>query len=145
MKENQISVSSVSDLEFAVSDFADPNSFYRVIVGDAAFDDIVKSGLVRTNAESKGGLTLRERIANRPTAFPSFSKGSASMDYAKSNPNHYIVVTTDPSMQPSKSGRHSKGQTMFPTDADGRHLSALSAASVSVYRHLGEGRYELAI
>lgn len=48
------------------------------------------------------------------------------MEYAANNPNHYIIVTEDPSIQPSKVGRHGKGTTMFPTDENGNHLQELS-------------------
>jgi hypothetical protein len=75
--------------------------------------------------------------------FPSFSKGKASMGYAKDNPNHYIVVTEDESIKPSTSGRHGKGTTMFPTDANGKHLKQLSGDKVKVYKHIGDGKYEL--
>lgn len=124
-------------------DFKNENESYRVIVGDEAFNDIVESGVVRTNAETKskkeGGIDL----GNRPTAYPSFSKGKASMDYAASNPNNYIIVTEDPSIQPSTVGRHGKGTTMFPTDEKGNHLKELSGEKVKVYKHIGNGQYEL--
>jgi hypothetical protein len=124
-------------------DFANEKESYRVIVGDEAFNDIVESGVVRTNAKNKGGQSLAEKLANRPTLYPSFSRGSASMDYANSNPNHYIIVTDDASIQPSKSGRHGKGTTMFPTDENGNHLESLDGKKVKVYRHIGNGKYEL--
>jgi hypothetical protein len=124
-------------------DFNNPNESYRVIVGDEAFNDILETGVVRTNAESKakkeGGIDL----TNRPTAYPSFSKGKASMDYAAENPNNYIIVTEDSSIQPSKVGRHGKGTTMFPTDKNGNHLKELSGEKVKVYKHIGNGEYIL--
>ena len=127
------------------ADFANPDENYRIVTGDAAFEDIVNSGLVRTNADEKKGTggTLQDKIGNRPTAFPSFAKGAAAMHYARQNPNHYIITTTDPSLQPSKSGRHSKGKTMFPTDAAGNHQTSLDAKNVDVWKHVGEGKYEL--
>jgi len=125
------------------NDFANENEYYRVIVGDEAFNDIVESGVVRTNAKNKGGQSLAEKLANRPTLYPSFSRGSASMHYANSNPNHYIIVTDDASIQPSKSGRHGMGTTMFPTDENGNHLESLDGKKVKVYRHIGNGKYEL--
>jgi hypothetical protein len=127
------------------SDFKDPDSFYRVIVGDAAFQDIVDSGVVRTNARTKppafsgGEISL----ANRPTRWPSFSKGKASMSYAASNPNNYIVVSDDSSIQPSTKGKHGEGTTMFPTDQNGEAMESLDASKVDVYKHIGEGRYDL--
>src|SRR5690606_32462783 len=124
-------------------DFQNKNESYRVIVGDEAFNDIIESGVVRTNANNKGGQTLAEKLAKRPTLYPSFSKGSASMEYANANPNNYIIVTEDPSIQPSTSGRHGKGTTMFPTDENGKHLTELSGEKIKVYKHIGNSEYIL--
>lgn len=136
--------SEQSDIERRTQEeFNNENESYRVIVGDEAFNDIVESGVVRTNADSKKSQTLAERLANRPTLFPSFSKGKASMEYAAANPNNYIIVTEDPSIQPSTAGRHGKGTTMFPTDENGNHLKELSGKKVKVYKHIGNGEYIL--
>ena len=123
--------------------FADSGKFYRVIQGDESLNDILQSGEVRTNAAEKikSGMTLAEKMAARPTAFPSFSKGSASMSYAAENPNHSIIVTADKSLQPSTSGRHSAGKTHFPT-VDGVHQKSLGN-NFQVYKHIGNGEYEL--
>jgi hypothetical protein len=122
--------------------FSNPDSFYRVIVGEEALQDILDTGTVRTNAteKTKEGMTLAEKMAARPTAFPSFSKGNASMSYAGQNENHSIVVTEDASMQPSTSGRHSAGKTMFPT-VNGVHQKSLNS-NFAVYKHMGDGKYE---
>lgn len=125
------------------NDFANENESYRVIVGDEAFNDILESGVVRTNAKNKGGQSLADKLANRPTLFPSFSRGKAAMDYANSNENHYIIVSEDQSIQPSTKGRHGKGTTMFPTDANGNPMESISGDKVKVYKHLGNGKYEL--
>jgi hypothetical protein len=134
------SASGVGGEVRSVKDFANENESYRVIVGDEAFNDIVESGVVRTNADNKG--TNKQEgvidLGGRPTAYPSFSKGSASMSYAGENPNHYIIVTEDASIQPSTKGRHGKGTTMFPTDANGNHGKELSGDKVKVYKHVGE-------
>ena len=127
----------------SIEEFSNPDEFYRVIVGDEAFNDIVDTGIVRTNAGNKntkieGGINL----GGRPTLFPSFSKGKASMSYAAENPNNYIIVTDDASIQPSKNGRHGKGTTMFPTGEDGKHLNSLDS-NFKVYKHIGDGKYEL--
>lgn len=124
--------------------FTTPGKFYRVIVGDEAFQDIINTGEVRTNAGSKvaEGATLAQRLAARPTAFPSFSKDSAAMSYAGENPNHYIVVSESPSIKPSTRGRHSPGKTFFPTDEQGNHLKSLPASEAVVYKHVGNGKYE---
>ena len=123
--------------------FADSGKFYRVIQGDESLNDILQSGEVRTNAAEKikSGMTLAEKMAARPTAFPSFSKGSASMSYAAENPNHSIIVTADKSLQSLTSGRHSAGKTHFPT-VDGVHQKSLGN-NFQVYKHIGNGEYEL--
>lgn len=133
-----------SPLTLKLHNFSNPDLFYRVVVGDEAFQDIVDSGEVRTNASSKpkpsGG---KIDLSNRPTAFPSFAKGKAAMSYAQDNPNNYIIVSADPSLKPSKLGRHGKGSTVFPTDENGDELSSLSGSKVDVYMHVGDGNYQL--
>ena len=128
-----------------IDNFSNPEQFYRVVVGDAAFQDIVDTGTVRTrtsdeSVKEEGKVTL----GGRPTAFPSFSKGTVSLSYAKANPNHYVIVAdNDAGLAPSTHGRHGKGKTMFPTSADGQHLASMDAGKVSVYKHTGEGTYQL--
>lgn len=128
-------------------DLKNEKEFFRVIVGDDAYDDIVQSGLVRTRRpkdalvkDQTSGINLDRRGT---TSYPSFSQGSPSLSYAKENPNHYIIRTSDPSIKASTSGRHGKGSTMFPTGEDGRHLKELPADKVQVYKHTGGGNYEL--
>lgn len=125
------------------NDFENSKESYRIIVGDEAFNDIVESGVVRTNSKNKGKKSGGIDLSGRPTLYPSFSRGKASMEYAANNPNHYIIVTEDPSIQPSKVGRHGKGTTMFPTDENGNHLQELSGEKVKVYKHMGNGKYSL--
>lgn len=125
-----------------LSNFSNENNFYRVIVWDDAFKDIIESWVVRTNHSNKpkiGSINLTDR----PTAFPSFSKWSVSIKYAQENPNHYIIVTNSSSIKPSTSGRHGKGSTMFPTDENGNHLKELSWTEVEVYKHVWNDEYEL--
>jgi hypothetical protein len=128
------------------SKFNNKDEFYRVIVGDEAFNDIVKTNQVRVKAPSdklpnkEGTINLDRRGT---TSYPSFSKGKPSLEYAKSNPNHYIITTTDNSIKPSTSGRHGKGTTMFPTDEKGKPLQNISADKVKIYKHIGEGKYQL--
>lgn len=123
--------------------FNSSDAYYRVVHGEEALDDILKSGTVRTNANAKvsSNASLAEKMKARPTAFPSFSKGQASMAYAGQNENHTIIVSDDPSIQPSNSGRHGKDKTHFPT-IDGKHQSSLSQ-NFTAYKHIGEGNYEL--
>jgi len=135
----------VAPIQKTADDFQDDGTYYRVVVGDTSFQDIVDSGEVRTNASSKKPRKADGKIdlSSRPTKWPSFSKDSASMDYAGKNEDHYIVVTNDPSIQPSKQGRHGKGTTQFPTDANGNPMESLSGDAISVYKHTGNGNYEL--
>ena len=123
--------------------FNNSDAYYRVVHGEEALDDILKSGTVRTNANAKvsSNSSLAEKMKARPTAFPSFSKGQASMAYAGQNENHTIIVSDDPSIQPSNSGRHGKDKTHFPT-MDGKHQSSLNQ-NFTAYKHIGEGNYEL--
>lgn len=128
-----------------LSSFNKEDEFYRVIVGDDAYNDILQSGVIRTKKPDdfvtiSGGINLDRRGT---TAYPSFSKGKVSVEYAQDNPNHYIVATNDPSIKPSTSGRHGKGTTMFPTDENGKHLNSLSADKTNIYKHVGDGNYEL--
>lgn len=121
----------------------DPDTFYRVIQGDSAYQDILDSNKVRTNYNAKPkpkgpGVSLD----NRPTSFPSFSKGKIHLNYAEGNPNHYVIATKDSSIKPSTRSRHGKGSTMFPTGKDGKHLTALPANKVDVYKHVGKGQYK---
>ena len=133
----------VNRLKF--EDFNNENEFFRIIVGDGAYDDILKSGKVRVK-EPSDKIRL-ENVINLDrrgtTPFPSFSKGKPSLEYAQSNNNHYIIRTNDASIKPSTYGRHGKGSTMFPTDDTGKHLKELDASKVQVYKHVGNGEYEL--
>lgn len=126
--------------------FKNPDEFYRVIRGDEAFQDIVESGVVRTNAKTKiidPNARIASKLTARPTSFPSFAKGSVSEGYIKGDNNHYIITSSDSSLKPSTTGTHGKGSTMFPTDASGKHLTELAGSNVDVYKHVGEGQYEL--
>ena len=137
-------VNNINRIKF--DDFKNDNEFFRVIVGDEAFDDIVQTQKIRTKQPSSVENTPPNTInldRRGSTAFPSFSKGSPSLRYANDNPNHYIIRTADESIKPSTSGRHGKGTTMFPTDKSGKHLTELDASKVQVYKHVGNGEYEL--
>lgn len=140
--------SSVNNKVFDTSHFTNPDNAYRIVVGDEAFNDILDSGRVRTNSKNKNiqkGEGLID-VTNRPTLFPSFSKGKISEEYANNNDNHYIIETSDPSIQPSTSRRHGRGTTYFPTDREtGKHLESLDANKVNVYQHIGNGQYRLVL
>jgi len=58
-----------------------PNSSYRVAGLDAA-EDFKKTGILRSQTpDVPKGATLQERAMSRPTAFPSFQKGYADLNY----------------------------------------------------------------
>ena len=125
-------------------DFKNDNEFFRIIVGDEAFDDIIKTGQIRVQRPSsyktEPGVINLDRRGITPS--PSFSKGKPSIEYAKGNPEHYIIRTSEP-LKPSTMGAHGKGSTMFPTDEAGKHLKSLDASKTQVYKHIGNGEYEL--
>lgn len=121
---------------------ADPAAYFRVVAGEAAYRDIVNSGVVRAKRPTPPpGSPLKELIAARPTAFPSFAKGRPAVEYARGADGHYVIVTKDTSIKPSHAGRHSPGTTHFPTGPNGQHLEALPSAAVDVFKHVGEGDY----
>jgi len=126
-----------------IEDFSDPNLFYRVVIGDSAFDDIVRSGVVRSVTPQEEKVPGKISLGARPTAFPSFAKGRAAVQYAKENPNHYIVVSGSDLIKSSTLGRHGRGSTHFPTNAEGKYVNSLDGSEVSVYKHNGNGEYSL--
>lgn len=121
---------------------ADPSAYFRVVAGEAAYHDIVDSGVVRASRPTPPpGASIKALIAARPTAFPSFAKGRPAVEYAQGADGHYVIVTKDPSIKPSRAGRHGFGTTQFPTGPNGRHLESLPASAVDVFEHVGEGDY----
>ena len=121
---------------------ADPAAYFRVVAGKDAYRDIVNSGVVRAERPTPPpGSPLKELVAARPAAFPSFAKGRPLVEYARGSDEHYVITTKDPSIKPSHVGRHGFGFTQFPTGPNGRHLRALPSAAVDVFEHVGEGDY----
>jgi hypothetical protein len=130
--------------------FQDKNKFYRVIRGEAAAKDIQQSGVVRSAKTAGVDYELKSKdgkisLGNRPTKWPSFAKGGASVSYAKADPNHYIIETKSPlSVSTSATGKHGKGSTHFPPvdpKTQQPHTS-LPASEVKLWKHVGEGKYE---
>ena len=125
-------------------DFQNQNEFFRIVVGKESIDDIIKTGQIRVQRPSsyktEPGVINLDRRGTTPS--PSFSKGKPSIEYAKENPEHYIIRTSEP-LKPSTMGAHGKGSTMFPTDEAGKHLKSLDASKTQVYKHIGNGEYEL--
>jgi len=72
------------------------------------------------------------QLGGRPTAFPSFSKGKPSMEYARSLDSHVIIETQRP-MAASTLGRHGRGTTMFPVDEAGNYLKSFPAKEATLY------------
>lgn len=125
-------------------DFKNDDEFFRIIVGQESMDDIVKSGQIRVKRPSSYKTETNAINLDRrgTTSSPSFSKGKPSLEYAQNNPEHFIIKTSEP-LKPSTMGRHGKGSTMFPTDEAGKHLSSLDASKTQIYKHTGNGNYEL--
>ena len=113
-----------------------------MIRGEESFNDIANKGIVRSvppvNTNSIGKINL----GGRPTAFPSFSKGKVSKEYAEGDPLNYIIESNSDKIKVSTLGRHGKGTTYFPTDIEGNYINSLDAGEINVYKHLGEGKYE---
>ena len=126
-----------------LSSFANEDAFYRIVRGKGAIDDIVNSGVVRSvSTPSPPGTSLLDRINNRPTAFPSFSKGKVNSGYAKGDVDHYIIEALTDNIKVSTLGRHGKGSTMFPFDPKtGNFVNELPMEGVSVHKHTGDGKY----
>ena len=83
---------------------------------------------------------MAEKLAARPTAFPSFSKIRIDVLCKRIQT---ILLSSPPTRQ---SNLLQPGGTVlvkrFPTDA-GNHLESLSASKVSVYQHIGNDQYRL--
>lgn len=108
-----------------------PESYYRV-VGKDAINDALESNLIRTksnNVKSNKGIVLN----NRPTAFPSFSKGKISTEYAEGLPEHGLIETTR-AMSPSNLGRHGKGTTQFPINSEGNYIKEFPLNEATLYK-----------
>ena len=54
-----------------------------------------------------------------------------------------LLRLTTHQFRPSKRGKHGKGTTQFPTDANGKEMESLSGDAIIVYKHTGSGNYEL--
>jgi len=130
-----------------VNYFSDPNKFYRIVRGNEVFEDIVESGKIRTLGSptyfgAEGEPKMGKFSFERPTAFPSFSKGKINLNYAYGDPQHYIIETKDKSIKPSTRGRHGKGATHFPTDEFGKPQESLNANKAKIWEHIGDGKYK---
>lgn len=128
--------------------FADPDKFYRVIRGEAAAQDIKKSGMVRSAAAAGASYGPEQELGkinlgNRPTAAPSFAKGAVNISYAQAEPKHYIIETSE-KLEASTQGRHGKGSTYFPSNdpATNQPRKSLPLSSIKLWEHVGEGKYQ---
>jgi len=121
-----------------------PNSYYR-IVGTDATEDALANGVIRSKAgagvvsEKVGGINL----GSRPTAYPSFSKGKVSTEYAKGLPEHSLIETQRP-MAASTVGRHGKGTTQFPVDEAGNYMKEFPLSEAKIMQpHWWKGYKEV--
>lgn len=140
--KNILPITAKEQKIFSIDDLVNSNNYYRVIRGEESFNDIANKGIVRSvppvNTNSIGKINL----GGRPTAFPSFSKGKVSKEYAEGDPLNYIIESNSDKIKVSTLGRHGKGTTYFPTDIEGNYINSLDAGKINVYKHLGEGKYE---
>jgi len=128
--------------------FANPDKFYRVIRGDAAAQDIQKSGMVRSAAAAGVNYGPEKEpgkinLGSRPTASPSFAKGAVNIGYAQAEPKHYIIETSE-KLEASTQGRHGKGSTYFPSNdpATNQPRKSLPSSSIKLWEHVGDGKYK---
>ena len=143
--KNILPITAKEQKIFSIDDLVNSNNYYRVIRGEESFNDIANKGIVRSvppvNTNSIGKINL----GGRPTAFPSFSKGKVSKEYAEGDPLNYIIESNSDKIKVSTLGRHGKGTTYFPTDIEGNYINSLDAGEINLYKHLGEGKYEKVI
>lgn len=117
----------------------DPDKYYRVFGADAK-EDMVNNGVVR-NRPVEPATEGKIQLGKRPTAYPSFSKGKVSGEYAKGLDGHYMISTDRP-MGVSTLGRHGKGSTIFPVGEDGRYLQQFPAEETTLYKSDWLQRYK---
>lgn len=88
--EKQIEWVMQNDHEF------NENNFYRVVdengYGDMLETDVVRSSPEGTQPKIVDGLN----IGNRPTSFPSFSKGAPDSNYSQESADNYILESDIP-------------------------------------------------
>jgi hypothetical protein len=108
---------------------------YNRVVGSDAIADLQASGLVRSG---EGAVTTAGGIpVSRPTAWPSFAKGSPRETYMKGvmeRGDTPYIISTDRPMAVSTLGRHGKGSTQFPVGPDGNYLTSFPASEATVYK-----------
>jgi len=109
-----------------------PEAYYR-IVGKDAEEDALQSGLVRSKPSVNSLQENTINLSNRPTAFPSFSKGKISSEYANGLSTHSLIET-ERAMAPSNMGRHGKGTTQFPIDTNGKYLNQFPLEEAKIYQ-----------
>lgn len=123
---------------FKINPFSSKLGQYNRVVGEDAIQDIINTGLVRSNPEAGVKTTIG---ALRQTPFPSFAKGSPRQTYINQtvDQGHVpYIISTDRPMAVSTLGRHGKGSTMFPVDDNyvpelKNYLSGFSANEAKVF------------
>lgn len=104
------------------------------VVGKDAIDDLAESGLIRTGEGAKS--KIGEISVARPTAYPSFGKGSPKETYLNQvirQGDEPFVISTNRPMKASTLGRHGKGTTMFPVDETGNYMKSFPASEADVF------------
>jgi hypothetical protein len=135
----------------AISRFNDANKSYRV-AGMDNYDDMIESSFLRSKTNLPENATFAERIASRPTAFPSFQKGYADLRYLPDNKG--VVFETElptfkrgdinPVTGREISGRHYAHRAIDPTT--GNVMTNIPAAHIKAYDaqpHWWKGYQEL--
>ena len=115
-----------------------PNNSYRV-AGIDSYEDFIKSGVLRSKTNLPENPTVLDRMNARPTAFPSFQKGFADINYLPEN-GGVIYETNLPTFRrgdinpvtnlPIK-GRHYAHRVIDPNS--GNAVSEIPSSSVKVF------------
>jgi hypothetical protein len=121
-----------------------PNLGYR-IADQASYNDYLNSGVVRSKSAVPGWrenvtTSLQEAMADRPTGFPSFAKGSPAFDYLPEEGPGYIYSTDIPLVKRGEvnpvTGKIVKGRhwAYRPIDSQtGDVLKEIPANNIKVY------------
>ncbi len=125
---------------YKVNPWAGKLNKYNRVVGKDAVDDIVETGLIRTPQNTRTNTGTGINLTRKGTTpYPSFGEGVPNISenvYAQNiinNGGTPYVISTDAPMGVSTLGRHGKGSTLFPVDAQGNYLKNFSAADAKVF------------
>lgn len=117
--------------------FAPKLGKYNRVVGQDAVEDMATSGLVRVNQNAGVAKDLGSfGVQMRTTPYPSFGAAQPQQNYINqviSQGKTPYVISTDRPMRVSTLGRHGKGSTQFPINAEGKYISGFPASEAKVY------------